>query len=426
MVASRTTTIGNTVEQLWAKGQGNALIINTDIVHSLFVSLSNVISANDITIPPLGTMAVDGSANWYASTLTNQYGIATQIAPGVTSWNPSPAQVAAQISALGLARESTQQAGNTLIGTVNSTLGSPAQDGTVATVASNTTGAAKDSSLSTINGTLGSPAQDSIRTAIPNNISANNAASALYALTSQSIPITVTTNLVAANPVSLTGVGLSGVDISQYTSYELAFSSWTTTTDLLLKVILTFYNQITDTIPVDNITWWVPIASSSASPIRVSGHGPNRGRYMAVQVFIGSPAATMPVFNLAGSNRFYPRHDWRSDAGVTGFTASAATAWSNELCVTLNPTVAASGSINRNILLYAGPAFIHFDTQAGVGTLVLSLVDQLTQAVLLTEHPGEGNSFDIIFNLPRVGCTIQVSNTGASAATCNFSVIAGD
>lgn len=124
MVASRQTTIGLTVEQIWAKGQGNALIINTDLVNSLFVSQSNVISANDISIPPLGSMGVDGTSNWYASTLA-AFGIATQIAPGVTQWTPSPAQVAAQINALGLATLNEQVNQNTAIPNNISTTGVP-------------------------------------------------------------------------------------------------------------------------------------------------------------------------------------------------------------------------------------------------------------------------------------------------------------
>lgn len=109
------------------------MLVNPDITNNIFIG--NDPSSQIISVPPLGSITLDaGKHDVWVSTNGGNYTVDAFLMPNGSNWVPSPAQVAAQISALGLAKETTQQAGNTLIGNVNSTLGTPAQDGTVAGV----------------------------------------------------------------------------------------------------------------------------------------------------------------------------------------------------------------------------------------------------------------------------------------------------
>lgn len=80
----------------------------------------------------LNSVMMDATRNWWAIALTGNPVVAFM--EGATNWNPSPAQVQAQLNALGLATEATQQqvktnTNNTAtnVNTVNTTLGVPAQ-----------------------------------------------------------------------------------------------------------------------------------------------------------------------------------------------------------------------------------------------------------------------------------------------------------
>lgn len=102
------------------------LVANTDEVNAVYISTSSAPSAADAQIPPLGSVSLDGSATWYARTVTGGVVVQLAILPGATQWTPSPAQVAEQLSALGLALNSTLE-------TTNTTLGTPAQTDDVVT-----------------------------------------------------------------------------------------------------------------------------------------------------------------------------------------------------------------------------------------------------------------------------------------------------
>jgi hypothetical protein len=133
--------VGPQVTQVWTGG-GPVLLANQDITNTVTICNLPFFSQdaqNADTIPALGSIAYQGGTSLYA--LAPAGTAALLVVSGGTSWAPSPAQVALQIATLGLAKDSTLQTVNTSVGTVNTTLGSPAQDSSVQSVKTNTANA---------------------------------------------------------------------------------------------------------------------------------------------------------------------------------------------------------------------------------------------------------------------------------------------
>jgi hypothetical protein len=104
--------VGPQVSHVWS-GNGPVLLANQDLVNAVTVGTSTTVfidsQAADV-IPPLGSIAYVGGQALYAIAPA---GTAALLAiSGGTSWAPSPAQVALQIQALGLAKDSSVLATN--------------------------------------------------------------------------------------------------------------------------------------------------------------------------------------------------------------------------------------------------------------------------------------------------------------------------
>jgi hypothetical protein len=154
--------------QTWLAPNESFLLVNNDITNQIFIG--NDPGTQAIPVPPLGSISLGNSSHdiWIS---TGGVAITVQglLFPSGTQWTPSPAQVAAQINALGLAKDTTVNS------VVTNTTG-VAKDATVGTVATNTTGVAKDATLSTnntlttsTNTILGVPAQTADVTGLTTN-----------------------------------------------------------------------------------------------------------------------------------------------------------------------------------------------------------------------------------------------------------------
>lgn len=88
-----TITVTSRVAQVWARGQGPALLANQDTAVPIYVSGQRGVTSADNVIAPLGTLGIDGTADWFASTLTSDKAD-LQIIPGGTSWFASPSTTA--------------------------------------------------------------------------------------------------------------------------------------------------------------------------------------------------------------------------------------------------------------------------------------------------------------------------------------------
>lgn len=90
-------------QALFAPQAGTTVtVVNSDLLIPMFISTGRTVNAEDVQVPPLGSITLDGGQWWYASTLNPALAIIGYVIPGGSSWSPSPAQIAAQISLTGI------------------------------------------------------------------------------------------------------------------------------------------------------------------------------------------------------------------------------------------------------------------------------------------------------------------------------------
>lgn len=121
----RLVTAKTEPQQVVYAGRGPVLLVNRDV--SAQVILSDIEGGDPggqsvNILDPLGSLALDGETDQWAQTITGS--AIVEVCPGGRGWSPSPAQIAAQMLAAGLAKDTTVQG-------VSTTLGSPGQDDTL-------------------------------------------------------------------------------------------------------------------------------------------------------------------------------------------------------------------------------------------------------------------------------------------------------
>src|SRR4029077_14186281 len=146
-----------------------------------------------VQIPPLGASVFSGADDLFV--VTTGPTVQLFIMPGATSWSPSPGQIAAQINALGLAKDTSVQA---------------------------TTGAV-------------------------NAISGQFVSSSLYNTGTVNLPGAASPNfinLVPLVPTSLPGSGLQGAAVDFFSSYEVAMTNIDSASGLgVYTVIFQWFND---------------------------------------------------------------------------------------------------------------------------------------------------------------------------------------
>ncbi len=137
--------VDNRPVPLFPPGLGRPVLLwNLSLTRTAYISPARPVTPDSDSIPPLGSVTVDGEEQLFASSLDPLALIPVQVTPGGLSAMASPAQAADQLSLLGLMKDTTGSA-------INTTLGAPGQDTT----------------LQTIHTTLGIPSQDTTLAAIP-------------------------------------------------------------------------------------------------------------------------------------------------------------------------------------------------------------------------------------------------------------------
>lgn len=112
--------------QTWMVDNDMFLLVNPDIINPIYIG--NDPGQQLIAVPPLGSMTLGADKHdIWVSTSGGVYVVNAYLMPNGSNWTPSPAQVAAQINALGLAKDTTLQTTNTISGNTNTILGTPAQ-----------------------------------------------------------------------------------------------------------------------------------------------------------------------------------------------------------------------------------------------------------------------------------------------------------
>ena len=399
--------VGPATQQVLAgTGQpgSSVLLVNPDITQTAYAGYRSSIApggTNTIAIPPLGSAAVDASRTIYACAPA---AMLLQVVPGGTSWAPSPAQISAQISALGLARDTSVQATTTVL---NTGIALPS-------------GAARDTSVQAVSTTLGTPAQTVDIAGLPGGI----ASSGVPLLAKRNNLTTQTSQLILAGgtntygPFTLTQMGYDiVVNLSANAAATMPFA----------QVTMTWSDSATGVI-VAQETWY--LAASSAGNSRYYGGGPVKGDTLNVAITNQDPARTLSLSNLVISqtSRFPPRDDWQNSgtfSAVPGFTMPGLDQSANMLCLA-DPNIGAGASATRLCDLYAGQAQICVNGPGQTGNVLITVPAE--------DNAGQASS--TIYNglvsatvglmatvaLPRAQVLIKVTNTGGAGGNFSFVV----
>lgn len=125
--------------QTWLAPNESFLLVNNDITNQIFIG--NDPSSQPIPVPPLGSVtltSVTGHDTWVSTGGVN-ISVQALLLPQGSQWTPSPAQVAAQINALGLATSANQGTQIANQGTINTSInGTP--NSTAALIATGSAG----------------------------------------------------------------------------------------------------------------------------------------------------------------------------------------------------------------------------------------------------------------------------------------------
>jgi hypothetical protein len=381
------------------------LIVNLDLVNSAMVGGYGV-NQNDptnfATIPPLGSIQYDGTEDIYGNAFAGQ-NVEVQILPGIKNWTPSPAEVAAQIAALGLATEATQQIVKTNTGDTVSTLGTPAQDPTV-------------TGLNT-----GIPTQ-----MLQAGVGVTNELAALIATGSAAgnpggVPL-LAKSTVFSNPGNQTFT--SGL-LRQYgapspfpqISYEifLSLTSNASETNPQFVVELDWFNSTSgQTVSVER---WLLCGGAGVANVYV-GTGRAKGDQLQINITNNGTlsSGTCRVVILQ-SSRVYIKDDFRSTVfnGIPGVPNAGWDASANVIMETA-PTVAASAQVQRSLSMYAGTVRLAAFTQTGTASIFIGTQDLTftNNTVFQGSVPANGFS-NQQFDLPRKQCILIITNTGSSS-----------
>lgn len=380
-------------------------LANNDQVNPVWVGVSPGLKANDsgtVQVAPLGSIPVDPTLTSYvvsAGPLVQCF-----LMPGGGTWAPSPAQVAAQINALGLMKDSTGGAINT-----------------------NVTGVSKDVTVSLVNTTLGAPAQDSIRTAIPNNIAATGVPLLNLKNVLQNVAGTVITAGSTNTYTTITGITQPSFNLHiTATSNAAATKPWFT---VRLNWIDTSTGLV---VQVDAFTSFM---SNTSNVLTTVISGPTDADSLQIQV-TNNDTLSMTVnqlFVFMSSRPNYTTdfyyHFWvgGSMPNIVGFQNGASDSFpTNRVIFDISRTLGIGLTTTPAYTLpsYAGNASITFSgTGSNQWTVVMTNVVTGTLFwQVVTGGSGILNPLPII--LPRMPLKIAFTNNGSVSGTMNCEITA--
>lgn len=282
-------------------GGGQVTLVNLDVAQTIFLDYEYNVTAGSLQLGPLNSLSFDGGRPIYAACFSGQADLL--VMPGATNWSPSPAQISAQLAALGLATAANQLGQNTAIPNGIAATGTPLLHG-LANRLNDTSGGS---------GTLSVPASSTIFPFVGG-------------ITKPGYLISISSAINVAATVPFLGIQMIWKD---------------TVTGL-------------GTAEED---WYIPATNSGL--ITIYGKGPVKGSQLSIGLQNLDPAQAQTVsVAFWETTHHIARDDWRSlgSGAVPGFSpAGGGFPAANALC---NFAFSTSSNVSRLLPLYAGQAFI--------------------------------------------------------------------
>lgn len=382
------------------------MLVNPDITNNIFIG--NDPGSQVIAVPALGSITLDASKHdIWVSTNGGNFTVSAYLMPNGSNWVPSPAQVAAQINALGLAKETTQQAGNTLIGTTN------------------TNTSATATNVSTVNTTLGVPAQ----TVDVNGVSTN-----VVGLTTNGIPpLRGTINLGNATAQALTAnvtaTLLNTVAINKPSfegMFKLNMPAGVGTVPF--AALLVIWTDSSTGLTVGRKLYEIEAGNGAGNELTVYLSGPCRGNQLTLQIRPQDPAQAMTLtwaFNQTS-------HTYLTDRLLQqGYAATAPITYTNPngdpskgLLAASSPTIAPNANTSRLMAASNAKIKISVDNtvqlnscavQINTPSSVLALYNEPNApTTLLKLTAAAGAQTFAEWQLPNGATVLQIFNQGAT------------
>lgn len=357
--------------QTWLATNDAFLVVNNDITNQIFVG--NDPGTQVIPIPPLGSISFSKSDHdLWISTGGVSVTVQALLLPAGTQWTPAPSQVAAQINALGLAKDTTVSGVNTTL-----VFGTNPQ-------------------LNSISGGAGQSVATDMLNANKNVTGqiASILASGVPGGTPGGIPLLRYTNTLGSNAVGVTctpGLGvnlLTKAPVNQ-PGYEAIFSLNLPAgvgTNPFLTLIFNWFDATTG-LNIKSVFYTLSAGNGVANALQYYINGPCYGNQLSVQAINLDGAQNMTL--VWGVNQ--TSHVFATDRIVQPvYAGTAPITFSNPggtpglgIISYTRAAIAANTSISRLVAAYSGKAILGVDNGGGTATIWVSLCDpaQLYQNV---------------------------------------------
>jgi hypothetical protein len=362
-------------------GDVSVTLYNQDITNLVWVSYQQWFSpgsGNSIPIQPLTSITISArKAIYVASTVT---GVASLLVlPEGSQANPSPAQIAAQINALGLATLAQQITQQTVIPTNISTTGVP---------------------LLNLQSVL------AFGVALPATAAAGS-----------SVRFPAVGNLSVNQP-----------------SFEFVLGIYTNTPNATFAEVNIQWFDANSNIITQDIFWCYP-GVNLANIHNIEIHGITKGNGVAITVSATSNQVTVGTLNFYPCSRVIALDTFRTQGAGT-FANGALLEGGFELGshILAQRTVAAQGAgatDNTTVPLCSGKVWVFGNSASGVADLNLQFVTSTDQSgagnhvVAQLKSDGNGN-LNAYITLPQVQCNIGMTNGNAAAKTTQYQLIVAE
>lgn len=362
-------------------GDGATLIVNRDLVNQVIYGDQSIVGDNSNSysiIDPLGSITVDGQSDVYALGLSGNPTI--NVTNGAASWTPSPAQIAAQINALGI------------------------PETTAAYIATGSAGG------------------------IPGGVPLLKFTNNLGNANAVNVPANSNVNLLTK--IAFTQPSYEGV-------FVLNLPAGLGTIPFM-SVIFNWFDSVSG-FNIDSKFFIITAGNGGPNQLQFYFSGPARGNQLSVSVTNLDPAQAMTLNWSLNQTSHLHNHDHMLQTvfeltAPIGYTNPAGTPGLGVL-MDANPTVAASSTVTRLTAAYAGRATFSVDSPTAGVALVASLIDPVASGNGLYGNPNSryptfrltGQSANQEVILPNGPMLLQLVNTSSTTAvTPNCSLIAGD
>jgi len=378
---------------------GPVMLVNNDTINTIWISSSRSVSptgSDSIPIPALGSISLSPQDLWAVSNVPN---VQLLLVPTGTQWAPSPAQVATQINALGLAKDTS--------------VNNPSYQPITLTNAGLLT---KDSTLAsqTAGGTI-----------------ASEIAVAGAPLLHKHVGITAQSNL------SITGTAQTfGPFTITQPGYQVFFSLFMTAQQNSYLMVEMKWFDSTSGIQIDDQRYFmVPGTDSSTNLHTLVGQGPTSGDQLTITLQLVGTAGTITVPNFMffqNSRALLPaKHIWKTWAyanfSINGGPATNVSADpKGNLLGLWSVSVPAASALSFYPPLYTGSVTVYVLTASGTTDCqvnVNALADTIFgtgQRIAQFQTDSHGVALIQQFALPRSQVQFTMNNGNAAAKSINL------